>query len=313
LKSINHPIPEKDPGEDASVPTDGSVDVSTDLFGMTLEYFEGDYERGDTQVTSLEIDDTEIPQQHSGKIRSMIFASGEEMGEAITYPSTLLVKAYDPLDQVERALEYIDIQPDPGGVFDTNDGTGEFTAEIVDENAYSFGENKGYFYKYDHKNQLKEAQFSAVNDFANRDRARDVVVDEYDANGNIKQLDRWGIDEQVVRDDFDYGYEQDKNQLDNVTGYVDKMKYNEIGQLTEQDFPDPTMPHYHISYDVTGKVTGVYKDAEKTDPWVEFEYDDRGFRIAKKVGEWEEWYVRDASGQVMAIYNKVKVKKLGHR
>ncbi len=48
LKSINHPTEANDPGKDG-----GSSGISSDAFGITLEYFSGDYTRTGTNINSL--------------------------------------------------------------------------------------------------------------------------------------------------------------------------------------------------------------------------------------------------------------------
>lgn len=48
LKTINHPVTANDPGKD-----DGASGISPDAFGMSLEYFSGDYARSATNITSL--------------------------------------------------------------------------------------------------------------------------------------------------------------------------------------------------------------------------------------------------------------------
>lgn len=67
----------------------------------------------------------------------------------------------------------------------------------------------------------------------------------------------------------------------------------------------------YVTYDISGKVTAVYSDANKTIKKVEYLYDDRGFRLAKMVypqgGSGEArttWYIRDASGSVLSIYEQ---------
>ncbi|MEP5363811.1 MAG: type II toxin-antitoxin system death-on-curing family toxin, partial [Reichenbachiella sp.] len=61
----------------------------------------------------------------------------------------------------------------------------------------------------------------------------------------------------------------------------------------------------YFDYDVTGKVVGIYSDAAHNTELVTYEYDDRGFRIRKSIKDGPEtWYVRDASGNIIAIYEK---------
>ena len=66
----------------------------------------------------------------------------------------------------------------------------------------------------------------------------------------------------------------------------------------------------YVEYDVTGKVVKVFSDAARTTKKVEYVYDDRGFRLAKKTFDaagaltLTTWYIRDASGNVLSIYEQ---------
>ena len=67
----------------------------------------------------------------------------------------------------------------------------------------------------------------------------------------------------------------------------------------------------YVDYDVTGKVTDVYSDAAKTvaTKITHYSYDDRGFRLSKETYkdgalQFTTWYIRDASGNVLSIYNQ---------
>ncbi|MBX2916279.1 MAG: hypothetical protein KF856_13495 [Cyclobacteriaceae bacterium] len=98
------------------------------------------------------------------------------------------------------------------------------------------------------------------------------------------------------------------NRLASVSGYVNAYTYNAIGQMTAQD--NVTGTDLFVNYDVTGKVTHVFSDAAKSKLTTKYVYDDRGFRLAKEtyntsgVLQFTTWYIRDASGNVMSIYEQ---------
>ena len=137
----------------------------------------------------------------------------------------------------------------------------------------------------------------------------------YDANGNIKTLNRNKHTENGSNemDKFTYNYYAGKNQLENVDDTatpavpVDDLKdqtpanyqYNSIGQLVSN-----TKDNIEYVYNAAGLVTEVKR---KTDgyPIVRFFYNDRGQRVHKMdmLNETHTYYVRDASGSVIAIYN----------
>ena len=77
------------------------------------------------------------------------------------------------------------------------------------------------------------------------------------------------------------------------------MEYNAIGQLV---LDEKNSEIRKMEYDVSGKVKRVLDGADQE--ITAFAYDDRGFRILKRTGAREEWYVRDASGNIMSIYHR---------
>lgn len=78
LKSINHPDADKDPGADAS----SNSAFAPDVFGMTLEYYSGDYTKSGTALASLSSGVT-VPEHYDGNIR----ASGWLTSSEATMPS----------------------------------------------------------------------------------------------------------------------------------------------------------------------------------------------------------------------------------
>ncbi len=203
------------------------------------------------------------------------------------------------------------------------------TARWRTDKAYGYGpadsELSGmYLYDYDEKYQLKEALFARQNSSANG-----YVLDgnnfrltgmQYDPNGNIQSLKRYG-DKGQLQHNFGYTYQTNTNKLANVSNYA-SYTYNAIGQMTAADKTATTEADQFVDYDVTGKVVAVYEDAAKTKPTARYTYDDRGFRLTKVAyppatqpnGEIKTtWYIRDASGNVLSIYEQTldKVKNDG--
>ena len=184
------------------------------------------------------------------------------------------------------------------------------------EEAYGTGQGKFsgmYSYTYDEKYQVKEATWAnpnfSLNTFTTAGDKYRVSNMAYDANGNILSLRRYDL-AGLMTNDFSYGYVDNKNQLINVTGYSSSsntfgqgFKYNALGQLTNQDLLTADGDQ-NITYDVTGKVRKVYGSTTSGSLKVEYLYDDRGFRLAKKniaTGR-TTWYIRDASGSIVSIY-----------
>ncbi|WP_421762850.1 RHS repeat-associated core domain-containing protein [Ekhidna sp.] len=321
LKAINHPVRSHDPGGD------GSNGVHQDFFGMTLEYYEGDYARSDKQIGSLDLDDNQIPQQFNGNIRATIFGEGTNGGYSTSYeqakfynrPASLNYK--DPLStdlnkKAEKSITLTD-----GFNSNGHSVSLQITPDVpASTRTVDLEKGEVYAYQYDEKYQLKTADYTADGSVTNK---FDVSVDGYDENGNIKGIDRYGDNPNSLRDNFKFHYDDEvdpviigtelddadniaTNRLLKVDNYIDRIHYNEIGQVTGIEYTDPERTDIEIYYNVSGKVTDVWDVSVPSSPEliISFAYDDRGFRMMKKIGEVEEWYVRDASGQVMAIYHR---------
>jgi RHS repeat-associated protein len=170
-----------------------------------------------------------------------------------------------------------------------------------------------YLYDYDEKYQLKEAVFATPNFTAstyvlagNNYRVGGM---EYDPNGNIKKLKRYKGNGQIQHD-FGYTYIPNTNQLTSVSSYAG-YEYNKIGQTTKVDKVANDGKDQYIDYDVTGKVVAVFEDVNKTKVTTRYTYDDRGFRLTKADYDAKGaltktyWYIRDASGNVLSIYEQV--------
>jgi RHS repeat-associated protein len=191
--------------------------------------------------------------------------------------------------------------------------------------AYATGNSdyKGmYIYKYDEKSQLKEAQF-AVPDFATHtfvpagNNFHETGY-TYDPNGNIQTLRRYdGAGNKIHDLTYIYSYDPSlpqvkyNNMLQSVKnngGNFRDYHYNEIGQMASQD--NATGADQIVDYDVTGKVTDVYSNADRTKKTTHYTYDDRGFRLSKETYDnanhlqFTTWYIRDAGGNVMSIYDQ---------
>jgi RHS repeat-associated protein len=183
------------------------------------------------------------------------------------------------------------------------------------ENVDGEGYTGIYLFDYDNKYQLKEAAWGVDNGplgIARGTNKFKVKGLTYDANGNIKTLQRYDqYNESSHNFTYDYNLRDvtapKTNQLEEIAGYA-SYHYNRIGQLTQEIDKTGAGMHKYIDYDVTGKVVAVYSDATKNaaSKKVSYIYDDRGFRLMSKNHETnlETWYIRDASGNVMSIYEK---------
>ncbi|MFM8913523.1 MAG: hypothetical protein ACKOE6_11515, partial [Flammeovirgaceae bacterium] len=175
----------------------------------------------------------------------------------------------------------------------------------------------GYAYQYDQRNQFRKADWGTITGTlftADVLKPYHETIGGYDANGNISSLQRNGNVLKPISNfnsDFTYNYKVNTNMLQSITQpnaqTFRSYQYNDLGQMTQE--VEGTKSKF-VTYDVTGKVIGVYADAAKTQPITTFTYDDRGFRLTKVSFDdnyavaSNTWYVRDNSGNVVCTYEQ---------
>jgi len=276
LKAINHPRLDgtTDPGADGETATVNST-VAPDVFGIALDYFTGDYTRTGANISTT-----------SGNV-----------GNTTQDRYTGLVKA-------QR--------------WQTN--TGAISAQHS-------GNQLMYTYDYDNRYQLTTATFgkveyaSGVPQFTNSNTPLpDYRVENiaYDRNGNLTALHRKAYGTSLAMDEFAYNYASGTNQLDQLADAITSTwtmdldnqaagnyDYNAAGQLMEDEADVSWM-----TYDVAGLVTKVHSNSNRTILKASFDYNERGSRFRKTDYDGsgdptqETYYVRDASGGLIAIYEK---------
>lgn len=179
-----------------------------------------------------------------------------------------------------------------------------------------------YTYTYDHNSWLKSANFgSASNSGAitlNTNQDYKVSNLNYDPNGNIRSLSRNKdtYNGGNKMDNFKYFYTEGTNQLNYVmdgaianedAGDLESQNpgnytYNSIGQLVHN-----AQDQIQYNYTTSGLVSSIVSTDPSNPNTLSFIYDDRGHRMAKTnvngIMTTQTHYVRDASGQVLAIYN----------
>jgi RHS repeat-associated protein len=246
LKAINHPglTNTLDPGRD------GNNGFRSDVFGLALDYYSGDY-LGNTTLASA----NGISSSYNGNIAMMRWGH-------------------------------------------------------INKNA---GTNLQWAYKvsYDNQNFLKAATFGKYNSSTrvfSSESNYSVSGITYDANGNLLTLRRNGNGTKINMDLLTYSYPRGYlNRLDHITdaygnaGLGDlasqtagNYQYNQIGQLKLSKHNNQT-----FTYDVTGKVTRVTMPAGNAD----YKYDDGGFRSTTITPAGTTHYIRDVSGNILAVYD----------
>ncbi|WP_179213232.1 RHS repeat domain-containing protein [Maribacter sedimenticola] len=305
LKSLNHPSlsPESDICKDEF----GNPCDSNDLFGMQLDYHVGDYMRtSNTNIRQSQYGTDKL----NGNIKSIRWKNAGPYGGA---EASEYVYEYDRNNWLKSA------NFDPGNT-DTSSG---LLANDESTTVYTNGQSDilEATQSYTLKDGFHAQEGSAItvrivpNVGGSSSGDYDVTNITYDVNGNIQSLVR---NAQGPMDNLTYAYKTDKpNQLlrvedtvdDNVVANDDidnqtgnNYEYNEIGQLVYDNSEQIT-----YIYNTSGLETEV-----KNGPYtvVKFYYNDRNHRIRKEsfnpydgTSIQNTYYVRDVSGQVMAIYD----------
>lgn len=196
------------------------------------------------------------------------------------------------------------------GLYNGNIATMSSKTQVIDNNNPWVQQ-----YTYDQLNRIKTSTTQNTSQYA--------TAYSYDANGNILNLTRKNnaggdIDNLTYNyENKSSGYQRNTNRLRSVDDAVattaqtddiedqqeDNYRYDATGNLIY----DRSEEIESIQWTVSGKVLKVIRTATSTKPNLEFTYDASGNRIAKKViqpnGDYKTtFYVRDASGNVMAVY-----------
>jgi len=202
---------------------------------------------------------------------------------------------------------------------------GKFTTTSAQEGALL------YTYRYDQLNRLtKMSTYKGLNIATNSwnvsatNAYREDIT--YDANGNIKTYKRNGADGNLM-DNLTYGYNIQSgklvnNRLRHVKDAVsstysaddvdnqpdDNYGYDAIGNMTKDDKEDIS----GITWTVYGKIKSLNKGSGSVGYVISYTYDAAGNRISKTVDGLTTWYVKDASGNIMAVYEKRSNLNSGH-
>ncbi|CAL2076219.1 RHS repeat-associated core domain-containing protein [Tenacibaculum sp. 190524A02b] len=312
LKGINHPnLIGSDPGIDGN-----------DLFGMTINYYNGDYARSGNTPRYVPTSDKGID-QYNGNIKSVTWSTKDQTNKDSYYyaynKNNWLTNAYFNHEGGTEMINYKDVES-----FSTPVPSGETQKQRAKQKIKwlpGFKVTQGTYVNAKTVSSSVEAS----------DKDYDVSNITYDANGNIQTLQRNKLTENGsnAMDKLSYTYKADKpNQLLRVEDAVtentnandiktqtgENYKYNDIGQLIE-DHENVTVADpnaiVRYTYNASGLVTEVTKG---NIPVVKFFYNDKNHRVRKESYQPEtgtlnytEHYVRDAAGTAMAIYRNGQV------
>jgi YD repeat-containing protein len=166
-----------------------------------------------------------------------------------------------------------------------------------------------YNYQYDQLNRLVAMDaFTGLNQANNTwsPLTTDNSYQErlsYDANGNIKSYLRNGTGATFNLNNYNYTYQSGSNRLlsiqNSVNSQTSNYDYDAIGNVIKDDKQNVAVNNWNVY--------GKLQSTQKTDGTnITYTYDAGGNRISKTVSGtngYTEWYVRDASGNIMGVYN----------
>ncbi|WP_417921358.1 RHS repeat-associated core domain-containing protein [Christiangramia marina] len=305
LKAINHPslMVENDPGQDGTE----SSQVLPDLFGLGIDYHNQDYLRDNTPtpVATFSGGVNNI----NGNIKALRWKSDAQDTKQHLYNYQYSKESWLKEAEYGRYEEGVNA---PLNLSVTNQLLSGEQENFYAQESITFG--PGFTAE---AGSEMTARIVAGEELYTPDPNQDYMVDNinYDANGNIVNLRRNKQTENGSNkmDDLSYSYYPGKNQLQHVADGVTETTnandiksqggnnyvYNEIGQLvfnTEED----------LTYTYT--TSGLVETVSKPSVVVNFYYNDRGHRTRKESTisgvTTNTYYVRDVSGNVMAIYNE---------
>lgn len=267
LKSINNANVSQDPGQD------GSNGVAADVFGMSLDYFSGDYTNANAKaiakipsLTGAGLDS--YPAYYDSRIRVQSWQNSK-LAVTASYAYQYTVKG--------QLLAAKFGTPDFAGSNFTAHATDYHLSSLAyDANGNLLGLNQG---------NRTSGGFAADN-FTNS-----YWYKANNTNDNALSQSSYFT-----------------NRLGRVDTYA-SFSYNAIGQLSSQTaIGSGVQSMNQISYEVSGKVKEVRDGANALK--LSFTYNERGRRASTASGGITTYYIYAPGGQVMAIYEGNTLKEL---
>jgi len=176
-----------------------------------------------------------------------------------------------------------------------------------------------YGYNYDYKGQLVQADYGIFYKYFGQyrfspdpNRYQEGNL-KYDPNGNIENLQRTdGMGVATLAGTYQYAAGTNQlTQILNANNLAVGYTYNEIGQMVAQkEQPSGPTSDKYLDYDVSGKVTAIYADANRTRVVGRYTYDEFGRRLIQQAypnpldqsSFITTTFVRDAAGHELASY-----------
>ena len=302
LKGVNSP--EGNFGKDG---TEDNPSFNTDEFAYSLHYFEGDYTARGT----------------SANPNNSIFGNAFNTDEDYS----LFTGFYDQTEPSGNSVNGIPLTDSYDRKSLYNGNVAAMTTSIAHFGRQEDGNGRAtqsMNYRYDQLHRIAAASSKQWNPTTGVWESQTLgkpyqTSYQYDRNGNIQKLFRRNQAGDVI-DNLKYSYDAvKKNQLYSVEelengsaadeGLGDAThtyKYDEIGNLIKNSSDGIQT----IIWNIQGKVEQVTRGTGANETVISYRYDASGNRITKQVATTTtnhiNYYLRDASGQVLAIYEYKK-------
>lgn len=171
-------------------------------------------------------------------------------------------------------------------------------------NIPKLGNSLLYNFQYDQLNRLivMDAWNSTNDSWASLVKTIDYKEQlSYDGNGNILTYLRNGTGSSLNLNNYSYTYTAGSNRLASITNSISAAtgtySYDAIGNVIKDDKQNVATANWNVY----GKLQTVTKTGGLQ---ISYTYNSGGVRVLKQVADTTEAYVRDAAGNVMAVYKK---------
>jgi YD repeat-containing protein len=152
-----------------------------------------------------------------------------------------------------------------------------------------------YNFQYDNINRLTLAEYDNSQNNGDENSGFDVRDISYDANGNLQLINRYDNGGSLTT--IDHEYYTGTNRLKNIDGGGDDYTYDSNGSVITDSKKSIT----DILYDYRNLPLRLFINSEM----LQHVYDANGNRVKKDYNsDYGLYYVQDASGQTIAVYNQ---------